>query len=196
MVPRSFRCRFSNAFLCHKSPPEKGMIYGSQMQKRKAKRELCFTQSTHLVLRLKPNLPPLFAPRDFSLRDKIFRCADKYGVRIYNLVFNHTHLHSVVLLPNRKKYASFIRELTAMITHHFTQCANIPGLIFRKIFSNRPFLRATPWGKAYRALQRYMTKNERESGVTQYDFNILARSKQFWRKTTCPAQENLFEIQI
>lgn len=167
-----------------------------QRRMRKSKRELSFKKSTHLVLRLKSHLPPLFAPRDLLLREEIFSCADKYGIRIYHLVFNHTHLHSVMLLPNRKAYAAFIRELTAKITHHFTQGLNIPGVVFKKVFSKRPFLRATPWGKAYRALEKYMHKNERESGVKQSEFSRIARSKIPSLNPNPSKQMNLFKLQV
>lgn len=164
--------------------------------KRKSKRELSFSKSTHLVLRLKPHLPPLFAPRDLFLRKKIFRCADKYDIRIYDLVFNHTHLHGVLLLPNRKGYVSFIRELTAMITNHFTHSLSIPGLVFKRIFSKRPFLRSTPWGRAYRALQKYMMKNENESGVSQLKFNEKAREEMAAIRSSPAEQRTLFDFQI
>lgn len=167
-----------------------------QSGKRKSKRELSFRKSTHLVLRLRTNLPSLFAPRDHVLREDIFRCADKYGIKIYNLVFNHSHLHGVLLLPNRAKYVSFIRELTAMITRHFNQSANIPGLLFKNIFSKRLFLRSVPWGKAYRTLQLYMRKNEAESGVAQGEFNGLTRLAMIRRKFNLPKQMDIFELQV
>ena len=84
--------------------------------KRKSKRILSFTKPTHLVLRLKQNLPPLFDPHDFKLRRNIFRLASKYEIKIYGLVLNHTHVHGAILLPERANYVNFIRELTSFLT--------------------------------------------------------------------------------
>jgi REP element-mobilizing transposase RayT len=135
---------------------------------RKIRRPLSFKQSTHLIFRLKHGLPPLFDPRDQKLRCHIFKMAKKYNIRIYQLIFNHSHLHGVVLLSNRTSYVQFIRELTSYAVLHFTRSVNIPGLIFKKVFLSRPFTRIVPWGKAYNTLLNYMKKNEIESGAKQF----------------------------
>lgn len=135
--------------------------------KRKIQRSLSFDRSTHLVLRLREGLPAFFEPRDHSLRTYILRIAEKYNIRVYELVLNHSHMHSVVLLPDRTRYVRFIRELTSFITTYFEKSLAIPWLKLKRIFSDRPFTRSVPWGKAYKTLVRYMRKNELESGVSQ-----------------------------
>ena len=87
---------------------------------RKIKRPLSFKNSTHLVLRLKANLPQLFEPRDFRLRKHFFQIAEKYNIRVYRLIFNHTHVHAAVLFPDRLQYVRFIRELTSFLVRYFT----------------------------------------------------------------------------
>lgn len=134
---------------------------------RKSQRQLSFNKSTHLILRLREGLPNFFDPRDRELRNHIANIAEKYDIRVYELVLNHSHLHSVVLLPDRTSYVRFIRELTAFITRYIEKSLAIPFLKLKKIFSNRPFTRSVPWGKAYQILMTYMRQNEKESGVAQ-----------------------------
>jgi REP element-mobilizing transposase RayT len=136
--------------------------------KRRIQRPLSFKQSTHLVLRLKHGLPPLFNPRDQKLRRHILKLAQKYNIRVYQLIFNHSHLHGVILLSNRFTYVQFIRELTGYVVQHFTRSVSIPGFKFKNIFLSRPFTRSVSWGRAYKTLLGYMRKNELESGVKQF----------------------------
>jgi REP element-mobilizing transposase RayT len=124
-----------------------------------------------VILRLKQNLPPLFDPRDDVLRNHFFQLAQKYHIKIFRLVFNHTHIHAVVLLRERQSYVGFIRELTGFIPVHLTKSLSIPGLVFRKIFSTRPLTRAIPWGRVFRTILNYMKKNELESGEDQTFLN-------------------------
>ncbi|MCB0350630.1 MAG: hypothetical protein KDD38_05565 [Bdellovibrionales bacterium] len=139
--------------------------------KRKSKRVLICSQPTHLVLRLKSNLPPLFDPHDIQLRRNVFGIANKYQIRIYNLIFNHSHLHGAFLFQDHSRYVKFIREATALMTTYFTKESRIPDLEFNSIFCGRPYTRSAPWGKAYQRLQNYMIKNENESGLEQHSIN-------------------------
>jgi hypothetical protein len=144
--------------------------------KRKSQRPLDFKKTTHLVLRLKPLLPSILNPRDKNLRKGFCKIADKYNIKLYQLVFNHTHLHAAILIPNRQAYVSFIRELTSKLVAYFTRTTKIR---FKNIFLNRPFTRIVEWGKGVRKLMNYFVKNEIESGVQQVQFNSkeMIRSK-------------------
>jgi REP element-mobilizing transposase RayT len=135
---------------------------------RKSQRPLDFKKTTHLVLRLKPLLPALMNPRDKNLRKGFCKIADKYNIKVYQLVFNHTHLHAAVLIPDRQAYVSFIRELTSKLVVYFSKITKIQ---FKKIFLNRPFTRIVDWGKGFQKLMNYLAKNEKESGVQQVQFN-------------------------
>jgi REP element-mobilizing transposase RayT len=143
------------------------MIYG----KRKSRRSLSFKNSTHFILRLKQHLPPLIEPRDHDLRKCLFKIAHKYNIKIYRLVFNHSHLHGVLLLPSRESYVRFVRETTSFIVRHLNSTIGIFGVVFRKIFCDKPFTRSVAWGRAYRILMSYMDKNEEESGTSQKLFD-------------------------
>jgi REP element-mobilizing transposase RayT len=136
--------------------------------KRKSQRPLDFKKTTHLVLRLKPLLPSLMNPRDKNLRKGFCKIADKYNVKVYQLVFNHSHLHAAILIPNRESYVSFIRELTSKLVSYFSKSTKVR---FKKIFLNRPFTRIVDWGKGIQKLMSYLVKNEIESGVRQVQFN-------------------------
>lgn len=138
-----------------------------KISNRNLRRQLSFEKSTHLILRLREGLPSFFDPHDRGLRNHIVRIADKYNIRIYELVLNHSHMHSVVLLPDRRSYVKFIRELTGFIPRYIETSLAIPFLKLKRIFSSRPFTRSVPWGRAYQALLRYMRKNEQESGTMQ-----------------------------
>lgn len=146
---------------------KRNRVFSKKYSKRKTMRQLSFHQSTHFILRLREGLPTFFEPRDQKLRQHIFRIAEKYKIRVYDLVLNHSHMHSVLLLPNRKSYVRFVRELTSFITNYFEKCLSIPWLKLKRIFSSRPFARSVPWGRAYEILIRYMRKNEAESGYSQ-----------------------------
>lgn len=133
-------------------------------KKRKSKRPLAFDKPLHLVLRLKPNLPSLFNPRETELRSLYKKIAFKHGVKLSALVFNHTHLHISLLAPDRKSYVNFIRETTSKTVLYFSQTT---GIHFKDIFDNRPFTRIAGWNHDAHRLLDYMLKNEKESGLRQ-----------------------------
>ena len=139
------------------------------LKKRKSKRPLDFKKTTHLVVRLKPLLPALLSPRDKNLRNGFQKIAEKYNIKVYQLVFNHSHLHAVILLPNRESYVSFIKELTSKLVRYFSKTIKIN---LKKIFEYRPFTRIVDWGKGIRTLNNYMLKNEKESGIKQVKSSI------------------------
>lgn len=147
--------------------------------KRKSRRQLSFKKSTHFILRLKPHLPNLLEPRDHELRKIIWRTAIKHNIKIYRLVLNHTHLHCVLLLPNRKSYVGFVREVTSRIVQHLTSTIGICGVVFRKIFIQKPFTRAVSWGRSFQILMNYMNKNENESGIEQISRDIEVKNALF-----------------
>jgi REP element-mobilizing transposase RayT len=144
--------------------------------KRKSKRPLDYKKTTHLVLRLKPLLPPLLNPRDKNLRNGFQKIANKYNIKVYQLVFNHTHLHATILIQNRAAYVGFIKELTSKLVEYFSRTTKIK---FRKIFLNRPFTRIVDWGKGFRKLMLYFKKNEKESGAQQFQFHTKTIIRRF-----------------
>lgn len=88
-------------------------------KKRKSKRPLDFKKTTHLVLRLKERLPSFFNPRDKRLEKIYLQAAEKNKIKIYNLIFNHSHCHAVKI-ESRQEYVRFIRELTSKLVQYFS----------------------------------------------------------------------------
>ena len=129
--------------------------FGGQhlINKRKSKRPLDSKKPMHLVLRLKEHLPSLFSPKDPVLKKGFHQVAAKYNIKTYLLVFNHTHVHAEILIPDRKSYVSFIRELTSKFVRYFTRST---GIRFTKIFENRPFTRIINWGRGVEIMNGYM----------------------------------------
>ncbi len=133
-------------------------------RKRKSKRPLDFKKSTHLVLRLNERVPSFFNPRNRKLRKVILEVAAKYEIRVYQLILNHTHCHSVIKLPSRNAYVKFIREVTSKLVKFFSDEV---GVTLKKIFEWRPWTRFVEWGQDFVNIQNYMIKNQLESGVLQ-----------------------------
>lgn len=128
------------------------------------KRELDFGKPTHLVLRLKETLPNLFCPRDKKLREGFHKTAEKFSIKIYELVFNHTHVHLLTKLPSQEAYRAFIRELTSRCVSYWSKKI---GIKLRKIFATLPFTRIIEWGRDFFGIKKYFEKNEKESGESQ-----------------------------
>ncbi len=138
---------------------------GSHLKrKRKSQRPLDFEKCTHLVLRLKEHLPSLFDPRDQDLRKLFTEIAEKHEIRVYQTVMNHTHVHASLLIPNRKAYVRFVRELCSRLVSYWS---DLIGIKLRRVFESRPFSRIVAWGRSYQILNQYLKKNEIESGVQQ-----------------------------
>ena len=97
--------------------------------KRKIKRALDFKKPTHLVLKLKDNLPNLFCPTDKKLREGLYKTAEKYSIQIYDLVFNHTHVHLLLKIPSREAYVAFIREFTSRLVGYWSKKTGIKLLL-------------------------------------------------------------------
>ena len=117
-----------------------------------------------MALRLKDGQPAFFSPRDQKLRRGFYQIARKYEIQVEELILNHTHLHAVIAIRDRKSYQGFIRELTSKIVSYLSRSI---GVRLKGIFSERPFTRIAKWGRGLMILSQYMRKNEKESQVLQ-----------------------------
>jgi REP element-mobilizing transposase RayT len=145
--------------------------------KRKSKRPLSEEDVIHFILRLKEGLPAFFSPRDEDLRSLFLAVAKKHEVQIYQVVFNHTHLHAGLGLKDRKSYNSFVREFSSKVVAYISKSI---GIQLKNIFLDRPFTRVVSGARGVMKLENYLKKNERESGVPQVHrcsgfFNIVCR---------------------
>jgi hypothetical protein len=96
------------------------------------------------------------------------RLAAKFGIKIYDTALAKDHLHLVFTILSRKDYIAFIRAVT--------------GLLARKLgkglWQLLPFSRVSHWGKAYRALRKYLEQNRLEAaGIQPYK-----KRKDYYRK--------------
>lgn len=138
---------------------------GSDMNgKRKTARLLNPQLGIHLVLKLNEGLPLFFNPRNKTLREGFIKVAHKFGITVYQLVLNGTHVHVYLKIKSRKDYVRFIRALTSKLVAYFSR---ILRKKLSKIFNGRPFIRMTTWGREVQYILKYLKKNERESGVKQ-----------------------------
>ena len=113
---------------------------------------------------MKETLPNLFCPRDKKLQEGFHKTAEKHSIKIYELVFNHTHVHLLIKLPSQEAYRAFIRELTSRCVSYWSKKI---GIKLRKIFATLPFTRIIEWGRDFFGIKKYFEKNEKESGATQ-----------------------------
>lgn len=81
------------------------------------------------------------------------RLADRFGIRIYSLAVARDHVHLVLLLPDRRSYAAFIRSLTGILARK----------LGRGLWRFLPFSRVASWGRDFLALCRYLRKNREEA---------------------------------
>ncbi|MFN7823802.1 MAG: transposase, partial [Pseudobdellovibrionaceae bacterium] len=85
----------------------------SSVGKRKGARPLVFSKPMHLVLKTsKAKGKYAFSPTDHRLKQLIQKMGYKFGVKIYSVAQNWSHIHVVIKLPNRLAYQKFIRALT------------------------------------------------------------------------------------
>jgi len=138
--------------------------------KRKEKRPLSDKKPMHLIMR--SDSVKVFTPTNKSLKNLIFRTAEKYSIKIYELALNHTHIHFVMKLKNKSSYNAFIRKLTskmAISIRRFLKKSGFNNNRYRNlsdiitILTHRPFTRILEWGKDFRNCIGYVILNISES---------------------------------
>lgn len=140
--------------------------------KRKEKRPLSDKKPMHLILR--SDTVKVFKPTNKQLRNFIYKIADKYGIKIYELALNHNHIHFVMKLKNKARYNSFIRELTskiALTVRRFFKYISASqskqnaedSSDLKSILSHRPFSRILDWGRDFQNCIGYVLLNIDES---------------------------------
>ena len=125
--------------------------------KRKSARPLSTKQPIHLVLKSTHSRP--FHPNSRKL-EKIFReQASRYGIRIYDLALNWSHIHALIRIPSRHAYLAFIRTLTAAIV---IAISKLTGQSLKGLFDLRPFTRILSWGREFTSVRGYLELNQME----------------------------------
>ena len=145
----------------------------------KIKRPLDSKLPIHLVLKAKRSLMRL--PKHFANVDQIVHAvAGKHGVRIYEYANVGNHLHVLIKISRRPRWAAFIRELTGRL-------ATLLG--GNGIWAKRPFTRVVNgWRKAFRSVKRYVGLNaiEADGGILRADARDLRYLHHIWRSDGGP----------
>ncbi len=162
------------------------------------KRPLSTALPLHLCLRA--NFSTLRLPKNYGkVHKEIYRCAKKYGIKIYKYANVGNHLHLLIRLTKLKLWAKFIRELTSSIAKIANKSINqriTSGITNRQIKSDqsanerdqieskgekkfwkhRPFTRIIQgWGKAFKTMKDYVYLNqiEAEGHISRKDIKTL-----------------------
>ncbi len=133
--------------------------------KRKTKRPLSTKHPLHLIL--KSSCRGVFNPGNISLEKLIHSQARKFGIKIYELALNWSHIHFILKIESRKDYNKFIRSLTAVLAKRIRKLK--PHL--EVIFELRPFTRIISWGRDFKRVLEYALLNQMEA------FGLVIRAK-------------------
>lgn len=125
--------------------------------KRKGKRPISTKHPLHLVL--KSTHKNLFNPGNLSLEKLIRSQAEKFGVRLYDLALNWSHIHCLVQVKNREDYIKFIRSLTSVLVTKIRKSKRQ----LKEIFTLRPFTRILSWGRDFKRGLDYQMINQMEA---------------------------------
>jgi len=126
--------------------------------KRKTARPLSTKNPIHLVL--KSTGGRYFQPTSRKL-EKIFRVqASHYGIKIYDLALNWSHIHALITIPSRQAYLAFIRTLTSALVRVL---AKLTGQSLEGLFDLRPFTRILSWGREFTSVKGYLELNQMEA---------------------------------
>jgi REP element-mobilizing transposase RayT len=126
--------------------------------KRKTARPLSVKNPIHLIL--KSTGASCFVPGDRRIENLIRSHAEKYGIKIYRLSPNWSHIHMVLKLPSKKAYLDFIRTITACLVRFISK---LKGKNLKGLFDLRPFTRILSWGRDLWNVLKYHEINDLEA---------------------------------
>lgn len=126
--------------------------------KRKTVRPLSVKCPIHLIL--KSTGASCFVPGSRKLESLIRTHSEKYGIRIYRMSLNWSHIHMVMKLPDKKAYVKFIRTITSRIVAYLSK---LKGNNLKGLFDLRPFTKILTWGKQFKTVVEYHDLNDLEA---------------------------------
>ena len=136
------------------NPAYESLIVG----KRKTARPLSVKCPIHLIL--KSTGASCFVPGSRKLENLIRAHAEKYGIKIYRMSLNWSHIHMVMKLSDKKAYVSFIRTITSRIVAYLSK---LKGKNLKGLFDLRPFTKILSWGKQFKTVIEYHELNDLEA---------------------------------
>ena len=85
--------------------------------KKKTRRPLSTKAPIHFIL--KTRRAKLFHPANNDLVKILKSDAQKFGVKIYDVAVNWSHIHLLIKLPSREAYNRFVRSVTSRLVAYF-----------------------------------------------------------------------------
>jgi REP element-mobilizing transposase RayT len=138
----------------------------------KTKRPISTKDPMHIVLRsgiAKGELSLLCKGRSTKIMGTIYRIADRYDIKIYDIAVNFNHLHILLKLKYRDSYSPFIRSISGIISRLVLNARkgkaklDKSSMDFKKFWLHRPFSRIMNWGRDFDKLKSYIRQNILES---------------------------------
>jgi len=133
--------------------------------KRKSVRPLSTKKPIHLILKCTGK--SVFNPSNRKLENLIRYQANKYGIKVYEVALNWTHVHLLIKLPSREAYVAFIRTVTSLIVSFASKAKDMnlkaKGLDLKSIFDLRPYTKILSWGKQFQRVIEYLELNTLEA---------------------------------
>jgi len=140
--------------------------------KRKSARPLSTKKPIHLILKCSGK--SVFNPSNRKLEKLIRHQASKYGIKVYEVALNWSHVHLLIRLPSREAYVAFIRTVTSLIVSFVskskafvskTNGVNLKtkDLDLKSIFDLRPYTKILSWGKQFQRVVEYVELNTLEA---------------------------------
>ena len=158
----------------------------------KTKRPLSTKEAIHLVLKSERafGAQSMLHSRHSERIDKLVRKqASTFGVRIYHYVNVGNHIHLVVRIQNSDLFKNFLRATTGLIARlvnksergrrHLTKDQGFSRRMRRRFWVARPFTRLIRWGRHFKYVSAYMTKNRMQAKTrfVAWGFDVLNESE-------------------
>ena len=134
-------------------------------------RPLSTKKPIHLVMRsslAKGQLSFLKGKRMSRIERAVKGIALKKGVKVYRYANSGNHLHLVISSKSRRAFNSFIRAISGIIARitlgveRGKAGANAAKLA-RRFWDARPYTKILEWGKEFKAVSIYVTRNTLEA---------------------------------
>lgn len=125
--------------------------------KRKAARPLSVNRPIHLIL--KSTGSSCFNPGNRKIESLVRKHANRYGIKLYEISLNWSHIHLLIRLPSREAYLAFIRTMTSLVV---SLLSKIKGKNLKGLFDLRPFNRIISWGREFKTVIAYHELNDLE----------------------------------
>ena len=157
------------------------LFFGGEYLKNsnpKTARPVSTKDPMHIVLRsgiAKGKLSFLSQGRSSKIMGVIYRIADKFDIKVYDIGVNHNHVHLLIKLRYRDTYNKFVKSITGIISRIVLGAEKGKAKIdrnsddFKKFWLHRPFSRILNWGRDFNKLISYIRQNILESlGIVEY----------------------------